>query len=366
VILSNIERRKQRHIELSVTENVQSDIQTGLECVKLIHRSLPEINLEEIDTSTQLYGKKIQVPLIISAITGGTLKAKMINSTLSSIAEERGIGIGVGSQRIALENPKIDNTFKIVREKAPTALVIGNLGSPQLALGWGVTEAEKCVNMISADALAIHMNPLQESVQVTGQTNYSGILRKIEYITKHLRTPIIMKETGCGIAYEEAVRIEQAGASGVEISGLGGTSWAAVEHHIAKELGDKNRAVLGKTLWNWGIPTAISLIECRKSTNLKIIASGGIRTGMDIAKSIALGADVTGIAQPFLMKVEEGERVLKEYVEQLIQELRVVMFLVGAENIEKLKKTPSVITGTVAEWLRIRGFKPEEYSKKRY
>ncbi len=364
--MNTIEQRKQRHIEVSLTKNVQSDIQTGLEQVKLVHRSLPETNLEDIKINTRLFGKEVKAPLIISALTGGTQKAKMINSTLAHVAEEFGIGIGVGSQRVAIENPEIADTFKIVRKKAPTSLIIGNLGCPQLALGWDIQEAEKCINMIAADALAIHMNPLQESIQVNGQTKYKGILKKIEKITSHLETPVIMKETGSGIAYEEAEKIEKAGVSGIEISGLGGTSWAAVEHLIAKEAGKNDQEALGKNLWNWGIPTAISLVECRKTTNLKIIASGGIRTGIDIAKSIALGADAAGIAQPFLIKSEEGEKALKEYVEQLVQELKVVMFLVGAKNIEELKKSALVITGAVAEWLRARGFKPQEYSKKRY
>lgn len=360
--ISGIEKRKQRHIRLSLEENVQSDIGTGFEDVRLIHRALPEIDLEDVSTTTNLFGKRLASPLIVSAITGGTEYAKGINANLAAAAEEFGIGIGVGSQRIAIEDPSVEHTFSIVREKAPLTLVMGNIGGPQLSLGWGVSEARRCVEMIDADALAIHMNPLQEAVQVGGETRYSGVLSKVEDVTGGLDVPIVVKETGSGIAHEDAARLEKAGVTGLELSGVGGTSWAAVEHHIAREEGKRDQEALGQALWNWGIPTAISVVETSQTTSLKIIASGGLRTGVEMAKSIALGADAVGIARPFLEKAVEGTEALREHIENILLEFKTVMFLVGAKNLEELKRAPALIMGRTAEWLRLRGFDPEDYS----
>ena len=360
--VAEIEKRKQRHLRLSLDENVQADIGTGFEDVRLIHRALPEINLEEVDTEARVFGRRLAYPLIVSAITGGTEYAKGINETLANIVEEKGLGIGVGSQRIAIEDPSVEHTFRIVREKAPTSLVMGNIGCPQLSLGWGVSEAKRCVEMVEADALAIHMNPLQEAVQVGGEAQYRGVLDKVREVVDDLDVPVLMKETGCGIALEEAVRLEKVGVAALELSGVGGTSWAAVEHHIAREEGKRDQEALGQALWNWGIPTAISLVETSQTTKLKIIASGGLRTGVEMAKAIALGADAVGIARPLLEKAAEGPEALMEHVESILLEFSAVMFLVGAKDIKELQRVPALIMGKTAEWLRLRGFNPEDFS----
>lgn len=360
-----IEKRKQRHIRLSLEKNVQADIGTGFEDVRLIHRALPEVDLEEVDTRTELFGKKLEAPLIVSAITGGTEYAKEINSTLSKAAAEHGIGIGVGSQRIAIEDPSKEHTFTVIRENAPDTLVMGNIGCPQLSLDWGIEEARQCVRMVEADALAIHMNPLQEAIQVDGDTNYRGVISKVKGIVESLDVPVVMKETGCGIAYEEAVKLERIGVSGLEISGVGGTSWSAVEHHIAKEIGKRDQEVLGEALWNWGIPSAISLVEASQSTGLKIIASGGMRTGVEMAKAIAMGAEAVGIARPFLEKAVENPEALSEHLKNILLEFRTVMFLVGVKTIGDLRQVPVLITGRTAEWLKLRGFNTDLYVRKK-
>lgn len=363
--MTDIEQRKKGHISVSLNEEVEGKITTGFENVKLIHKSLPEINLNEVDISTSFLEKDLETPLIISAITGGTNEAKTINERLARVAEEFGMGIGVGSQRIAIEQPETVESFSIVRKVAPKTFVMGNLGCPQIALGWGREKALRCIEMIDADALAIHMNPLQEAVQVNGETNYRGIIEKIQQLTEEIKTPIIMKETGCGIAYEVAMELEKAGVAGIEISGSGGTSWAAIEHYIARGRGIKEKESLGLAFWDWGIPTAISVVETSESTNLRIIASGGIRSGIDIAKAIVLGADTVGIARPFLVRAIEGEDALKEYINRLLKELKVVMYLVGAKNIKALKDTSALIMGETAEYLQLRGFRPEAYSEAR-
>jgi isopentenyl-diphosphate delta-isomerase len=360
--LSKIEKRKEEHIKLSLSEKVEADISTGFEHVRLVHRSLPQIALSDVDTQTILFGKKLRAPLIISALTGGTKKAEEINGLLARVAQKEGIGLSVGSQRVAIEHPETASSFTIVRENAPDVFVMGNLGAPQLAMGWGLKEINKCIEMVKADAMAIHMNPLQEAIQINGDTDYRDILRRLNQLALGIKIPLILKETGCGISFEDAVKLQDIGVQGLEISGLGGTSWAAIEHYIARNIGDNAREALGLALWNWGIPTVISLIESSRFTDLKIIASGGIRTGTEMAKSIVLGADAVGIARPVLEKAMEGEAVLRRYVNQLINELKVVMFLVGASNIEELKKVPAVILGTTAEWLRYRGINPEEYA----
>ena len=358
----SIMKRKQRHIRVSIEENVDSEIPTGFGDVSLVHRAVPEIDLRDVDASTKLFGRKLSAPLIISAITGGTDEAERINRILATVAQKYNIGIGVGSQRIAIEQPELERTFSVVREAAQDALVIGNIGCPQISLGWGVREARKAIEMIDADVLAIHMNPLQEAVQVRGDTKYRGIVKKIKELTGSLGVPVVMKETGAGISHEDAARLEEVGVAGFEVSGLGGTSWAAVEHHIAREMGEGRMEYFGKALWSWGIPTACSLVEVRIASRGKVIASGGLRSGLDAAKALALGADAVGIAKPFLQKAVEGEEALEKYIEMIIDETKICMFLVGARNLVEMGKVPAVIAGRTAEWLRVRGFSPETYA----
>ncbi len=358
----SIRKRKQRHIRVSLEEKVNSDVPTGLEDVNLVHRAIPEIDLKDVDTGIELFGKRLSAPLIISAITGGTEEAEKINRTLAMAAEKLGVGIGVGSQRIAIQQPEVERTFRIVRESAPHALVIANIGCPQLSLGWGIKEVRKAIEMIDADALAIHMNPLQEAIQVGGDTNFKGIVDKVKVLTAGLGVPIVMKETGAGISYEDARRLEAAGVAGFEISGLGGTSWAAVEHHIAREVGEDKMEYLGKALWNWGIPTTCSLVEVRAASKGMIVASGGLRTGLDVAKVLALGADAVGIAKPFLQKAVEGEEVLEKHIGAIIEETRICMFLTGARSVAEMRNVPVVVTNWTAEWLRVRGFDLAAYA----
>ncbi len=223
-------------------------------------------------------------------MTGGTQKAAKINKAIAEAVEELGLGMGVGSQRAAIEEPKLESTYRIVRKEAPKAFLVANIGAPQLVQGYGVKEAEKAVEMIEADGLAIHLNPLQEAVQPEGEANYAGVLQEIEEIAEKLQVPIIVKETGAGVSSEVAKKLEKVGVKSVDVSGVGGTSWAAVEYYRAKTVKDVFHQQLGESFWDWGIPTVASLVEVSQSTKLTVIASGGVRTGKDVAKTLALGA----------------------------------------------------------------------------
>jgi len=240
-------------LRICLEEDVEAKrITTGFEEIFLIHRAMPEINLDEIDLSTEFLGHKFSAPIIVEGMTGGTKVSLKINASIAEAVEELGLGMGVGSQRVAIEDPSLEETFKIAREKAPNAFLIANLGGPQLIRDYNLEKVRRAIEMIEADALAIHLNPLQEAVQPEGDTTYRGMLEKIREITEALDVPVIVKETGAGIASEEAVMLESAGVSCIDVAGAGGTSWAAVEYHRAKLCGDRVAQMLGEELWDWG------------------------------------------------------------------------------------------------------------------
>ena len=358
-------KRKADHIRISLNHNVQArKVTTGFEDTHLIHNALPEIDKQDIDLSTTVFNHKFSAPLIVGAITGGTSEAAKINAAIAEAVEELGLGMGVGSQRVAIEDKTLEKTFAIARKKAPTAFLIANLGGVQLVHGYGLKEVKKAVEMIDADAIAIHLNPLQEAVQPEGQTRFGGVLEKIGEIAKELGKPVIAKETGAGIAAEEAKRLEAANVEGIDISGAGGTSFAAVEYYRAKGKSNSSQRRLGEVFWDWGIPTAVSLVEVSQSVNIPIIASGGIRSGVEMAKALALGASLTSISKPVLEAAVKGVKETKQELLLLIEELKNSMFLVGADTVQALKEKPVVITGKTAEWLRLRGFNIEIYAKR--
>lgn len=360
-----ITRRKADHIKIALKRNVQArEVTTGFEDVHLIHRALPEIDKQKIDLSASLFNHKFAAPLIVGAMTGGTQEATKINATIAEAVERLGLGMGVGSQRAALENKRLEKTFAIARKKAPTAFLIANIGGIQLVNGYGVKEAKRAIEMIDADALAIHLNPLQEVVQPEGQTNFSKVLSRIAEVANEIDKPIIAKETGAGIAAEDAKKLEEAGVKCIDVSGVGGTTFAAVEYYRDEKRKDDFQQVLGDVFWDWGIPTSISIVEVFQTVNVPVIASGGIRSGVDMAKALGLGASLTSLSQPILQasakNVEETEKTLL----RLTEELRSAMFLVGAKSICELKEKPLVITGKTAEWLQLRGFNVENYAKR--
>jgi isopentenyl-diphosphate delta-isomerase len=361
-----IEKRKADHIEICLKEDVQAQkAATGFEDVSLVHRALPEIEREKIDLSTTVFGYKFSAPIFVGAMTGGTPEAKKINTAIAEAVEELNLGMGVGSQRIAVNNPELAHTFSVVREKAPTAFIMSNIGGPQLVTKYAIKEAKTAVEMVQANALAIHLNPLQEAVQPEGDTNYSNLLQKIGEITQELDVPVIVKETGAGIAAEDAKLLQEAGVAGIDVAGVGGTSWAAVEYFRAKARKDISSQKLGETFWDWGIPTVASLVEAVKSVDLPVIASGGIRNGIDIAKAVSLGATLTSATSPFLAPATKDSEDVKRVLMSLVGEVRNTMFLVGADSTKKLQNVAVVLTGKSAWWLKMRGFKPKDYARKK-
>ena len=347
-----ISDRKLEH--LLICENYDVEFKnktTGFEDIELIHNVLPEIDKNDIDLSTSVFGKKLDSPLFITAITGGHPAAKEINKQLAIAAENNGIALGVGSQRAACEHPELEDTYTVVRENAPDCLLVGNIGAPQLNL------AEKAVEILDADILAIHLNPLQESIQPEGDLDARGYTDLIAQITDSVKIPVLAKETGCGISAESAKILVDAGVDFIDIEGAGGTSWAAVETYRAED------RYLGETFWDWGIPTAISTAEVVNNVNVPVISSGGIRTGLEAAKAIALGADAVVMALPFLKNCSSQE-ALNTFVKRFNDSLRIAMFLVGANNIEELKQSRLVIRGKTREWLNERGINTQIYSRR--
>jgi isopentenyl-diphosphate delta-isomerase len=345
-----IEKRKFDHVEICAKEDLSQDY-LYWDDVKLLHNPLPEIDLEEIDTSTTLFGQKLKAPIIVSAMTGGYGKAEEINRNIAAVSEQFGIGMGVGSQRAALENPSLARTYSVIKE-FEVPLRIGNLGIPQL-VGQPLQESlevehgKAAMEMIGAHILAIHMNYLQEVVQPEGDTRSRGGLKAIEKFASEL--PVLAKETGAGIPRELALKLKKAKVRGIDVGGLGGTSFSAVEYYRAKAAGDPTRVNVGKTFWDWGIPTPVSVVLA--NVGLPIIATGGLRSGLDVARALAIGASAGGMAGRLLPAALEGRESLSRELSTMIHELKAAMFLVGASNIDELTSAKALIVGRSREWL---------------
>jgi len=343
--------RKLDHLRICAEEAVECG-DAGFGDVRLAHNALPECDMRSIDLSVRFLDHTLKSPLFISAMTGGHPKTKETNARLARIAERFGLGMGVGSQRAALEDPSLADTFSVVRDEAPHAFLVANLGAVQLR-EHGADWAREAIGMIGADAIAIHLNFLQEAIQPEGDHNATGCLAAIAELCSEIKTPVIVKETGCGISGGVARRCWGAGAKAIDIGGWGGTSWAAVESVRAGESkNEKDRPLqtLGEDFSAWGIPTVVSLAEV-SATGGPVIASGGIRTGIDIAKCLALGADLTGMAMPLLKPALESDTALAARVETIHHELAASMFLCGAARTADLRSTRVYITGTTRQML---------------
>ena len=326
--------RKADHIRVNLEQDVNSGLISGFQSLRFEHNALPELDLDEIDLSQELLGRRLAAPLLISSMTGGTPQAGQINRNLAVAAQNAGIAMGLGSQRVAIEDAALAGTFN-VRGLAPDVLLFANLGAVQLNYGYGADEAQRAIDMIEADALVLHLNPLQEAVQMEGDTNFGGLLAKIEDLVASVTVPVIAKEVGWGISASVATRLVDAGVAVIDIAGAGGTSWSQVEMHRAAE---QRQAELASRFVDWGIPTAEALRQVHAALpDVPIIASGGLRTGIDLAKSIALGARLGGMAGPFLRAAAESTDQVSELVEDTLRELRVCMFATGSRDLDSLR-----------------------------
>jgi isopentenyl-diphosphate Delta-isomerase len=331
-----IEMRKSDHIRINLEENVRSNLSTGLEYYHFIHRALPEIDFKEIDPSLFIFNKQLTAPILISSMTGGTDEAARINQNLAFAAQEARIALGVGSQRIALENPSLERTFQ-VRSFAPDILLFANLGAVQLNYSYGIDECLRAVEMIQADALILHFNCLQEALQEKGDTNFSGLINKIEAVSKNLPVPVIAKEVGWGFSKQDIMLLLQAGVCSIDVAGAGGTSWSQVEMHRAE---NEHRRKLAEAFLSWGIPTVDvikNVIEVAPS--MTIIASGGLRSGVDIAKCIAMGASLGGLANPFLKAAAVSVDEVIKLINLIKDEIAICLFATGSRTLEQLRQS---------------------------
>jgi isopentenyl-diphosphate delta-isomerase len=337
---SETETRKADHLRICLDEDVQFRQTTnGLERYRFTHCCLPELDREEIDLTTRFLGKPLGVPLLISSMTGGTELAKLINYRLAAIAQHYKLAMGVGSQRVAVENPQVSATFA-VRSVAPDILLFANLGAVQLNYHYGLDECRKVVDLLEANALILHLNPLQECVQTKGDTNFRGLLQKIATLCRKLPVPVIAKEVGNGISANMAEQLIAVGVAAIDVAGAGGTSWALVESQRAE---DARQRRLGVTFADWGLPTAECITAIRAvAPTVPLIASGGLRNGLDVAKAIALGADLAGLALPFLQAAHASEEALHELIDILTAEITTALFCTGSPTLAALR-TPSVL-----------------------
>lgn len=339
-----LEKRKNDHLDIVLSKrHASSSTTTGLESVTFVHCALPEMNLDDVNVHTEFLGKRINAPFLISSMTGGPSKAETVNANIANVCEELGLPFGIGSQRIALENGSSGGLGANLRKYAPSVPIIGNIGAAQLNRGYGIDEAVRAVEMIGADGLFIHLNPLQEAVQSEGDRDWSNLLEKIARLVSDLPVPIAVKEVGFGISEQIAGDLARAGVTIIDVAGAGGTNWASVE---AARSDDPVRSRLGDTFSNWGIPTAYAVAQARQvCPDTTLIASGGIKNGLDIAKAIRIGADLGGIAAGVLQAAVVSDRKLHSLLSVIIEELRITCFCTGSKDLDSLRNAKVIEPG---------------------
>jgi isopentenyl-diphosphate delta-isomerase len=332
--VASIDQRKADHININLEQDVRSGIRSGLERYRFTHEALPELDLSAVNLSTSIFGVPLHLPLLISSMTGGVAEAERINRNLAQAAQECRIAMGVGSQRAALEDPGKNKSFIVAREIAPDIPLFANLGAVQLNNGYTIAHCQRAVDMIQANALILHLNPLQEAVQAGGDTNFKSLAKKIASVCKALSVPVIVKEVGWGISERTARILSDCGVAAIDVAGAGGTSWSQVEMHRAP---DEHHRELAAAFVEWGIGTADSILQVRRaSQGMQIFASGGLRNGLDIAKAIALGASLGGLAGPFLKAAAVSAEKAVELVRLIEAQLSVTMFSSGAADLSAL------------------------------
>ncbi len=333
--MNQTEIRKDEHIRINLDEDVASAVRTGLERYRFVHQALPELDLEAVDTRLSRWGRTLRFPLLIASMTGGSPMGGRINRALAEAAQAMGVGLGLGSMRVALEDSRAVETFA-VRRYAPDILLCANLGAVQLNYGYDAADCQRLVDMIEADALILHLNPLQEALQPEGQTRFAGLLERIGQVCRALSVPVIVKEVGWGLAPQVAQRLVEVVVAAIDVAGAGGTSWSEVERY---RHADPQAQAVAAAFRDWGLSTAEALRQVRAALpQATIIASGGLRTGVDIAKTIALGADLASMAQPFLRPALESAAAVVQTLQVLERQLRITMFVTGAGDLAALRQ----------------------------
>lgn len=357
-----IRQRKAEHVQVALTHDIAAPQSASWADIHLIHQALPEVDLDEIDLSTPYLGHRLRYPIFVSSLTGGHADVAIINERLGAIAQEYGLAMGVGSQRAALVTPQLAETYSVTRAKAPDAFLIANVGAPQLIAQRGkpaftLDDATAAVRMIGANALAIHLNYLQEAAQPEGDRKARGALDGVRAIAAAVGVPVIAKETGAGVNYMQARRLAGVGVAAIDVGGAGGSSMAAMEAQRAENRGDRKTGAIGALFRDWGIATPIAVVEAHAGApGLPITATGGVRSGLDAARALALGATLVGLGFPFLKAAAESETAVRDFLEQFLAELRVAMQLTGSASVAELRRAPVVVTGATRAWLELRGF----------
>jgi isopentenyl-diphosphate delta-isomerase len=356
--------RKFEHVKLVASSKVESSESTLFEFVRLIHNPAPGLDLDDVDLSVSFCGgRRLRAPLMITGMTGGHPDVAWINESLAMVAEEFGIAMGVGSQRAALEDPSLSESYSIVRRVAPNAVLVANIGAPQLVRGYGVGEVLRAIEMIDADAVAVHLNPGQEAFQDEGEPSFRGVLERVVDIASRIDKPVIVKEVGTGLSREVVAELYNAGVKCFDVAGLGGTNWIKAEVLRSKARHGTPLKPAGGLDDYWGNPTAIAVVEARVvAPRAFIIGSGGVRNGLDVAKVIALGADIAGVALPALRAlINGGYESLRKLVSSIIYQVKVAVFLTGGRSVRDLWKAPVAVHGRLREELELRGVNVSEY-----
>lgn len=358
-----VKQRKIEHVNIALGQDISVAQSANWSDIQFVHQALPEVDLDEIDTSVSFLGHTLRYPLFISSMTGGHDDVISINRNLARAAEHYGLALGVGSQRAGIVNPEVISSYAITREHAPTTFLIANIGAPQLIAQtrhapFTIEQVEHAITMIGANALAVHMNSLQEATQPEGDRRAVGEAAALKTLTGKVNVPVIAKETGAGICREQALILRSCGVAAIDVGGAGGSSMSAMEAERSKARGDERTHTLGMLFRDWGIATPVSIVEA-KVAHLPLISTGGVRTGLDMARALALGATLVGIGFPFLKAASQSYDAVCELLETIVAELKVAMQLSGAATIEQLQQTDIVVTGETRNWLTMRGFEDE-------
>ena len=358
-----VKQRKAEHVSIALGQDVSAPQHANWSDIQFVHQALPEVDLDEIDTSVSFLGRTLRYPIFMSSLTGGHPDVTSINRNLARAAERYGLALGVGSQRAAIVNPDVASTYAVTRDYAPNAFLIANIGAPQLIVqprhpAFTLEQVQQAIDMIGANALAVHMNSLQEAAQPEGDRRAVGEAAALKVLTGQVAVPVIAKETGAGVCREQALLLRSCGVAAIDVGGAGGSSMSAMEAARSRSRGDERTMNIGLLYRDWGIATPIAVVEAGVA-RLPLISTGGVRSGLDIARALALGATLVGMGFPFLKAASESYEAVCELLETVVAEMKVAMQLSGAANIGQLREVDVVVTGETRNWLTLRGFEEE-------